>query len=374
MPATFPNNQAGTLRHEQPPEPRRIAEHHWPEGTVPLVSICCITYNHEKFIAQCIEGFLIQETTFPLEILIHDDASTDGTADIIQDYQKRHPKLIRAILQRENQFSQGRRPGAIVRSLAKGDFIALCEGDDYWTCPGKIQKQHQWLQDYPKAMMAAHDVVTVDEKGRLIGTEKTKPTDLTEAKIKFISGEEIIGGHYLATLSLFFRNINNYEARRRDRNIVHGDRYLFAMLSTFGGVIMSSQKMGAYRIHPGGVCSGSDNLTRMRNMVVSRLAIVQDIPPAYCLPACEDLAQTSWNNFVSAVRTKNLKHSVFFLKLYLSGFFYCIRNISPSFKRVMMTVKMQMRIACIPVRTFLSGGVKRKLKKLVSRKKVVSCF
>mgnify|MGYP001097425295 CR=1 FL=1 len=76
------------------------------ENRQPLVSICCITYNHEKFIEDAIEGFLMQKTDFPIEIIIHDDASTDGTREIIDRYKEQHPGLIRTIYQKENQYSQ----------------------------------------------------------------------------------------------------------------------------------------------------------------------------------------------------------------------------------------------------------------------------
>lgn len=114
----------------------------------PLVSICCITYNHEKFIRDAIEGFLMQETTFPIEIIIHDDASTDNTVQIIKEYADKYPDLFVTIFQSENQWSKG--GGSIyarfVYPRARGKYIALCEGDDYWTDPFKLQKQVDFLK------------------------------------------------------------------------------------------------------------------------------------------------------------------------------------------------------------------------------------
>jgi len=104
-----------------------------------IVSICCLTYNHEHFIADAIDGFLMQKTDFPIEILIHDDASTDKTAEIIRKYQTKNPGRIEAIFQTDNQFSQGR-GFAHFFSQAKGKYIAECEGDDYWTNRHKLQK------------------------------------------------------------------------------------------------------------------------------------------------------------------------------------------------------------------------------------------
>lgn len=112
----------------------------------PLVSICCITYNHEPYIADALEGFLIQETNFPFEILIHDDASTDRTADIIRKYEAAYPALIKPIYQIENQHSKGNRPGLINMRRVKGKYISLCEGDDYWIDPLKLKKQVVYLE------------------------------------------------------------------------------------------------------------------------------------------------------------------------------------------------------------------------------------
>lgn len=112
----------------------------------PKVSICCITYNHEKYIEDCLVGFLIQKTDFPYEILIHDDASTDRTADIIRRYEVAYPSIIKPVYQVENQYSKGNRPNQCFNfPRAKGEYIAFCEGDDYWTDPLKLQLQVEYL-------------------------------------------------------------------------------------------------------------------------------------------------------------------------------------------------------------------------------------
>jgi glycosyltransferase involved in cell wall biosynthesis len=116
----------------------------------PLVSVCCITYNHENFIAQAIEGFLIQKTNFPIEIIIHDDASTDNTQQVIRQYFEKYPELIVPIFQTENQYSKKVDiEEVIVFPSARGKYIALCEGDDYWTDPYKLQKQVDFLEENP---------------------------------------------------------------------------------------------------------------------------------------------------------------------------------------------------------------------------------
>lgn len=114
---------------------------------VPLASIVCITYNHEAYIRECLNGFLKQRTTFKFEVLVHDDASTDNTAKIIREYEEKYPSLFRVIYQTKNQYSQGVRPCEdILFPIANGKYIALCEGDDYWIDPYKLQKQVDHLE------------------------------------------------------------------------------------------------------------------------------------------------------------------------------------------------------------------------------------
>jgi glycosyltransferase involved in cell wall biosynthesis len=115
-----------------------------------LVSISCITYNHEPYIRDCIDGFLMQKTNFRFEILIHDDASIDGSADVIREYERKFPDLIKPIYQVENQYSQGINPSTFNSNRAKGKYIAFCEGDDYWTDPLKLQKQVDFLENNPE--------------------------------------------------------------------------------------------------------------------------------------------------------------------------------------------------------------------------------
>lgn len=110
----------------------------------PMISICCITYNHESYIEDALEGFLIQKTDFSFEILIHDDASTDDTAGIIRDYEKKYPRIIKPIYQTDNQYSKNTRQsinGKFNIPRAKGEYLMFCEGDDYWNSSFKIQHQ-----------------------------------------------------------------------------------------------------------------------------------------------------------------------------------------------------------------------------------------
>lgn len=124
-----------------------------------LVSILCTAYNHEKYIRSALEGFVTQETSFAFEVLVNDDASTDGTAAIIREYEEKYPEIIRPFYQTENQFSKG--IGYIYEQIfypnARGKYLAYCEGDDYWTDPSKLQRQVDFLETHPDYTACVHN-------------------------------------------------------------------------------------------------------------------------------------------------------------------------------------------------------------------------
>ena len=130
------------------------------------VSVLCWAYNHEKYIRQCLDGFVMQKgVTF--EVIIHDDASTDNTADIIREYERKYPSLFKPIYQTENQYSQ--HIDIAKEFLVEGKYVAICEGDDYWTNPYKLKKQYDALDNNPDCYMCAHKVKVINENGTDIG-------------------------------------------------------------------------------------------------------------------------------------------------------------------------------------------------------------
>jgi glycosyltransferase involved in cell wall biosynthesis len=165
----------------------------------PLVSISCLAFNHEKFIRKALDGFVIQETNFPFEILIHDDASTDGTAEIIQEYQSKYPELIKPIYQKENQWKKGLRGSAVHNfPRAKGKYIALCEGDDYWTDPTKLQRQVDFLDSH-------EDYVLVTENALVLNTHVNTQYKFSNAEECDIEIQELLGKRKFPTASVLFR-------------------------------------------------------------------------------------------------------------------------------------------------------------------------
>ncbi|MHA6697197.1 glycosyltransferase family 2 protein [Chryseobacterium sp. A321] len=169
----------------------------------PLVSICCLAFNHEKYIRECLDGFIKQKCDFEFEILIHDDASTDGTQEIIKEYQLNYPKIVKPILQTENTYSKGIRATIEYNfPRAKGKYIAMCEGDDYWIDPLKLQKQVGFLEENSDYNFSVGKVLTIDEFGR-----KNKIHEFADpSKRNSYTLEDYITYRFSQTSSFLFRN------------------------------------------------------------------------------------------------------------------------------------------------------------------------
>lgn len=126
----------------------------------PLVAIKCAVYNHELYLRDCLEGFVMQQTNFPFVAIVHDDASTDGSAAIIREFEEKYPDIIKPIYEAENQYSK--HDGSLERIMnaaidATGaKYIAMCEGDDYWTDPNKLQKQVDYMESHPECSVTFH--------------------------------------------------------------------------------------------------------------------------------------------------------------------------------------------------------------------------
>ena len=130
------------------------------------VSILTTAYNHAPYIAQALDSFLMQKTNFPFEIIVHDDASTDGTADIIQTYASKYPDKIRAIFQKENQYSKGINVYQFMIPCVHGTYLAICEGDDFWCDENKLQLQADWLDQHPQYSACVHNTKRIDLKNQ----------------------------------------------------------------------------------------------------------------------------------------------------------------------------------------------------------------
>jgi glycosyltransferase involved in cell wall biosynthesis len=226
----------------------------------PVISICCITFNHESYIEDALKGFLNQITDFPIEILVHDDASKDSTAQIIQDYQRKYPNLIKPILQVENQFSKGLLMNESFNfPRARGEYIAFCEGDDYWTDPKKLQMQKSFLEKNLDYSFCFHKVSELDATVQFDAySAYTKLSKTT------VYSKDVILNHYIPTLSLVFRKKSLDEFLPHLKGgFVSGDIFIEVLLSSRGKGFFFKSEMGVYRHHDGGLTKGKKDAAKV---------------------------------------------------------------------------------------------------------------
>lgn len=207
-----------------------------------VVTVICLAYNHEAWIRDALEGFVTQVAPFRFEVLVHDDASTDGTAEIIREYEARYPDIIRGVYQTENQYSQGVNiTPTFLFPLVRGSYVALCEGDDYWTDPDKLRKQVEALERHPEADICAH---------RTRRLRDGKPHGFLAPRLRdtLIQAEEVIlgGGNFVATSSLLCRR-EAYLLLTPMREILLNDYVLQIQGSLRGGMYYLDDYMSVYR-------------------------------------------------------------------------------------------------------------------------------
>ncbi len=239
------------------------------EKMPPKVSVCVPTYNHEKYIRQTLDGALMQKTDFEFEIVIGDDASTDNNQLIIQEYVDKYPNIFQAFLHKENQGPKepkefgGRNNVLGLLKASKGDYVALCEGDDYWTDPLKLQKQVDFMEANLDYSICHHNMKVIYEDGspdHFFNDENQK----IESSIVDILEDR----WFIATAATLYRNIF------REKNFVDwhsraaaGDWALVIQLAATGKIHYLPETMGVYRKHRGGLSNihSSTNLYFLKN-------------------------------------------------------------------------------------------------------------
>jgi len=230
----------------------------WPTNTPVMVSIVVATYNHHKFIEETIESFLMQEVNFRVEILINDDASTDTTAAIVEKYENKHPGLFRNFYQKENQYSKGIKPWIhVLFPAAKGKYIALCDGDDYWTDPLKLQKQVDFLERNVEYNYCGHNSFTKQN-------DQIKKVGLD---FKTLTFKELIFKNRLNTSTLVFRRKSIFHFPDFFYTLSAGDWAIQLLAIKESKAYVLNDYMSVYRLHEGGIWSTLDNQTMCRQGV-----------------------------------------------------------------------------------------------------------
>jgi len=229
------------------------------------VSVCCITYNQEKYIAQAIEGFLLQKTDFQIEILIGEDYSTDNTRQIIQSYQNKHPDLIKILSGEKN--AGGVKNLLNVLKNAKGKYLAFCDGDDYWTDASKLQKQVDFLRDNQDFVACSHYSRVIDDK------DETCYVATNIIPLEYTFDDFLIGKkEETRTSSLVFRATDEFKkfgiTQSLDK-VIAIDNFLKLYITSTSGrkLYVWPEIMSCYRIHPGGIWSMIDPKIRKRKMI-----------------------------------------------------------------------------------------------------------
>lgn len=209
-----------------------------------MVSIRCITYNHEKYIREALEGFVMQQTNFRFEAVVHDDASTDGTAAIIREFETRYPDIIKPIYETENQYSKA--DGSLGRIMAenmRGKYVAYCEGDDYWTDPLKLQKQVDYMESHPECGLCYTKALRYNQSTGKMGNEFGR---------KIMSFQDMLLQGEIPTLSVLLkrsiREQYDKDIPREERQWPMGDYPQWLYFAANSKIYFIPTVTGVYRI------------------------------------------------------------------------------------------------------------------------------
>lgn len=242
-----------------------------------MASINCVTFNHAAYIRQALDSFLMQKTDFEYEILVHDDASTDGTGDILREYAEKYPDKVRPLIQTENQYSQGidNISGAFNFPRARGKYIFMCDGDDYWVSPDKLQKQVDYLEAHPKCTLCIHSA-----KIELVGKALTERRMRPYRGNRLLSPEEIIdksSGYAMSSMAFPSRLVRELPDYYVDCPV--GDTPLQMMAAAKGYGYYMDEPMSAYRVGVAGSWTAegkSGNYARKQNAYYERMKKVYE--------------------------------------------------------------------------------------------------
>lgn len=218
----------------------------------PLVAIHCLVYNHEPYLRDCFEGFVMQQTNFPFVAIVHDDASTDASAAIIREYEKKYPHIFKPIYETENQYSK--RDGSLERIMNEAiiatgaRYVAICEGDDYWIAPLKLQTQVNFLENNTDFSMCFHSA-TIEDKSHIRPDIKCE-----NIQDKEYFTNDIFPGWIVPTASVMYRScvIKNSLPLKKIEWMKYGDITLFLQCSHTGRLWGMNERMSVYRVLPTG--------------------------------------------------------------------------------------------------------------------------
>lgn len=265
----------------------------------PLVSVLTTVYNHEKFLPDYFRGILMQKASFPFEVIIHDDASTDNSAAIIKEYVKKYPDIFKPIFQVENQYSQGIFIDQIfLFPKARGKYIAICEGDDYWTDPLKLEKQVNFLEAHDDYIVCSHTYAVLNQNTgyKRLYYENYKINFIRENGFVYFpyNLDNYFGNWYTQPLSCMFRNETFIREIPYNKYRYYRDNILFYYILTKGLGALLKDNMGVYRKQASGIFSGNTREENFKIEIENSLCIYdleKDNRALYSV-----ISATSWLN------------------------------------------------------------------------------
>lgn len=229
-----------------------------------LLHIVCLAYNQKDYIRECLDGFVMQKTNFRFNAIVHDDASTDGTADIIREYAERYPDIIIPVFEEKNQFYTGHVYDKVF-PLVTGKYVAQCEGDDYWVDPDKLQKQVDYLETHPGCAVSCHRYYLRQEKEKELTLQANKYFDSEEGRGKdsFVFDKKYVFevDGVMQTLSMVFRTKDIpglVKFATKGKYLMFRDIHIFYYLISCGCGVCHSFVGGVYRRNNGGIYSSKN--------------------------------------------------------------------------------------------------------------------
>lgn len=299
----------------------------------PLVAIQCLVYNHEPYLRDCLNGFVTQQTTFPFVAIVHDDASTDNSATIIREYAQKYPDVIIPMYEKENLYTKP--DGILMKTVnsaidATGaKYIAICEGDDFWTDPYKLQKQVDILEADNSLMACVTNTCKVDQHGNLL--ESKQENVVQGNKMGKYSIYDFFGTpqHQYPTATVVYRTRNIEEIRRKFRHTENpflGDWTLWIILHSYGAFYYLDEVTAAYRTNPTSLTHTVNRVARAKASVDICNKVADVLQDRYA-DIAEDLRDTRWTWIPLMFAYKAEKQYIHMMGCLIVAAFVCPKNL-----------------------------------------------
>ncbi len=281
----------------------------------PVVSVCMTTYNHRRFIEEAVESVLMQETDFPVEILLYDDCSTDGTGDIVRGYSQTFPGLVIPYIQAENRYSKGHHGLPFLFKHVRGKYVTVLECDDAWVDPGKLTRQVTFLEEHHDCIICFGNVRVVDAAGKTLQELKISPEGC-----RILSQRELIAArHSIPTSAVMYRNHPLLQdLPDAIHRVLNGDSFLYALLGQYGRAGFVDIVPSLYRQHADGIYSSLDSDQRR----CARIRTLKALMPCIKAPSRPWVAEAISESFLAQVNDLRRSRNLFLFASSIAAFVF----------------------------------------------------